>query len=78
MNTNHQAIRYLERVGRWLMAGMLAFLLFAGQIATHSRTTSASVSNTSVPALAMNGKIAFTSNRDGNREIYVMNADGTN
>ena len=23
------------------------------------------------------GKIAFTSNRDGNDEIYVMNADGT-
>ncbi|MDQ3648932.1 MAG: hypothetical protein M3458_01380 [Acidobacteriota bacterium] len=26
----------------------------------------------------MNGKIAFTSDRDGNREIYVMNNDGTN
>jgi Tol biopolymer transport system component len=25
-----------------------------------------------------NGKIAFTSNRDGNFEIYVMNADGSN
>src|SRR5688572_15258845 len=25
-----------------------------------------------------NGKIAFTSDRDGNREIYVMNPDGTN
>ncbi len=25
-----------------------------------------------------NGKIAFTSDRDGNREIYVMDADGTN
>ena len=24
------------------------------------------------------GKIAFTSNRDGNDEIYVMNDDGTN
>jgi Tol biopolymer transport system component len=24
-----------------------------------------------------NGKIAFTSDRDGNREIYLMNADGT-
>jgi Tol biopolymer transport system component len=33
------------------------------------------------PAFALrhrsNGKIAFTSDRDGNREIYVMNADGT-
>src|ERR1041384_8190465 len=29
-------------------------------------------------SLPANGKIAFTSDRDGNREIYVMNADGTN
>ena len=29
-----------------------------------------------IPADVM--KIAFTSNRDGNSEIYVMNADGTN
>jgi hypothetical protein len=28
--------------------------------------------------LRVNGKIAFTSNRDGNNEIYVMNADGSN
>src|SRR5262245_37465980 len=28
-------------------------------------------------ALHANGKIAFTSDRDGNLEIYVMNADGT-
>jgi hypothetical protein len=27
---------------------------------------------------ASNGKIAFVSNRDGNYEIYVMNADGSN
>ena len=30
------------------------------------------------PMLRANGKIAFTSNRDGNPEIYVMNPDGTN
>jgi Tol biopolymer transport system component len=29
-------------------------------------------------AAVAQGKIAFTSNRDGNEEIYVMNADGTN
>jgi TolB protein len=29
------------------------------------------------PALRANGKIAFTSNRDGNQEIYVVNNDGT-
>ena len=28
-------------------------------------------------SLRGNGMLAFTSNRDGNREIYVMNADGT-
>ena len=30
------------------------------------------------PTLRANGKIAFTSTRDGNLEIYVMNPDGTN
>jgi Tol biopolymer transport system component len=34
--------------------------------------------STNSAALHANGKIAFTSDRDGNREIYVMNADGTN
>jgi Tol biopolymer transport system component len=33
---------------------------------------------TALPTLHANGKIAFTSDRDGNQEIYVMNADGTN
>ena len=31
-----------------------------------------------VATLSVQGRIAFTSNRDGNDEIYVMNADGTN
>lgn len=30
-----------------------------------------------LPPARRNGKIAFTSDRDGNREIYVMNEDGT-
>jgi Tol biopolymer transport system component len=42
------------------------------QRATDSVSDSVTVS---VPSVA--GKIAFTSNRDGNNEIYVMNADGT-
>src|ERR1051326_8114570 len=29
-------------------------------------------------ALPANGKIAFATNRDGNFEIYVMNANGSN
>ncbi len=31
-----------------------------------------------MPGLKANGKIAFVSDRDGNNEIYVMNADGSN
>jgi len=38
----------------------------------------AAMSFAQTPALRANGKIAFTSDRDGNLEIYVMNADGTN
>jgi formylglycine-generating enzyme required for sulfatase activity len=32
---------------------------------------------TEAPASTVNGRIAFVSDRDGNREIYVMNADGS-
>lgn len=42
-------------------------LLLCGATTTFAQT----------PTLHANGKIAFTSDRDGNREIYVMNADGT-
>jgi len=45
---------------------------------TDNQGATGSVSDTvtvSPPSLA--GKIAFTSNRDGNNEIYVMNADGS-
>jgi Tol biopolymer transport system component len=37
-----------------------------------------SVSSTATLQTTQPCKIAFDSNRDGNREIYVMNADGTN
>ena len=30
-----------------------------------------------LPVMAAGGKIVFTSNRDGNEEIYLMNPDGT-
>ena len=30
-----------------------------------------------IPASSVNGKIAFASDRDGNREIYVMEPDGS-
>ncbi|MEQ1604281.1 MAG: carboxypeptidase regulatory-like domain-containing protein [Pyrinomonadaceae bacterium] len=45
---------------------LLALTLF-GVIATFAQT----------PTLRDNGKIAFTSDRDGNREIYVMEPDGS-
>ena len=35
------------------------------------------VASEPTPAPAANGRIAFTSDRDGNDEIYVMNADGS-
>ncbi len=38
----------------------------------------AAMSFAQTPTLRSNGKIAFTSSRDGNPEIYVMNTDGTN
>ncbi len=43
---------------------------------TPTRTATSTPTPTPMPTLL--GKIAFTSNRDGNREVYVMNADGTN
>ena len=46
--------------------GILALIIF-GAAATTAQTQT----------LRANGKIAFTSDRDGNREIYLMNADGT-
>ena len=48
--------------------------LAAGLMVTAA--TSPPASQAASPGL--NGKIAFISNRDGNQEIYVMNADGTN
>jgi len=47
---------------------MLLALLFCGALPALAQT----------PPLRANGKIAFTSFRDGNPEIYVMNSDSTN
>jgi uncharacterized repeat protein (TIGR01451 family) len=48
---------------------------FADEFAFAETSFSVHVNETSDQAT---GKIVFLSNRDGNREIYVMNADGTN
>jgi hypothetical protein len=39
--------------------------------------TDVAFANVTIPVLGTNGKIAFTSSRDGNNEIYTMNSDGT-
>lgn len=53
-------------------------LLFGFFLAAALATCAAAVSNRAEGAFpGLNGKIAFTSNRDGNQEIYVMNPDGS-
>ena len=47
---------------------MFLTLLLCGGLTSFAQT----------PTLRANGKIAFTSDRDGNQEIYLMNPDGTN
>jgi Tol biopolymer transport system component len=45
---------------------------------TQDHTISAAFTPNDFPQPSLTGKIAFTSTRHGNREIYVMNADGSN
>jgi Tol biopolymer transport system component len=57
----------------------LAGLLIWNVLLTGSPTQAARAGiSQPVSTAVANGKIAFTSDRDGNREIYLMNADGTN
>ena len=51
------------------IGGALAFMLLLTFV------TSPPAGHAALPGA--NGKIAFVSNRDGNFEIYVMNADGS-
>jgi len=53
------------------LIGALALFVAGFLIAAEMRSAVAS------PAAATNGKIAFVRHRDGNQEIYVMDADGT-
>ena len=50
---------------RWLIGGFLLLLVVLAAAACGGGASGP-------------GKIAFVSDRDGNREIYVMNADGSN
>ena len=40
--------------------------------------TAANTPSSSLPVAPLKGKIAFSSDRDGDREIYVMDDDGGN
>lgn len=65
MNTSYKSNILTKRCWKILTAVCLSAFLFV--TATFAQT----------PTLRANGKIAFTSDRDGNQEIYVMNNDGT-
>jgi len=59
-----------------LLAGILAAILAGGAC---SRSPTPTPAHTALPPLSGSGggRIAFASNRDGNYEIYAMNADGS-
>jgi Tol biopolymer transport system component len=62
--------------GRTALA--IAALMLLQATSTYGQTEAAIIATTiSAPALPSNGKIAFTSDRDGNQEIYVMSSDGS-
>jgi Tol biopolymer transport system component len=57
-----------KTMANWLCLGFSAVFILAFVTSVLAQT----------PTLRANGKIAFTSDRDGNLEIYVMNPDGSN
>jgi hypothetical protein len=82
-NQKHHAARLLALA----LATAMLIDLYAVTSYSATRPSSFSVAETNgatipliqpqTPALKANGKIAFTSDRDGNPEIYVTNGDGT-
>ena len=71
------ATRHLLRRGAIGTALPLAVVGCSGPDVTAPATEVPQVSAGASPSLSQTGRIAFVSNRDGNNEIYVMNADGT-
>ena len=68
MPHHHRVLFANRRAGLFGLLALLTGLTLLGRQLTPARAAFPGV----------NGKIAFTSNRDGNDEIYVMNADGSN
>ena len=73
----------IQATGLWKFIFPLALtLLFLPNLVsarnTDRKPRTRATATTGTPITHTNGKIAFSSNRDGNWEIYVMNADGTN
>ena len=64
MNANYKS----RTPANWLWRCLSAVIILTFGTSAFSQT----------PSQRVNGKIAFTSDRDGNLEIYVMNPDGTN
>ena len=64
--------RLLRRLVSATGKGVVGLLIVTGVAVSGIR------SSTAEAAVVYNGKIAFVSNRDGNDEIYVMDADGSN
>src|SRR5689334_19079267 len=60
----------LRRRRARLVLGLTGVVLLLSSVVGPSASVQAAFAGT-------NGKIAFTSQRDGNPEIYVMNADGS-
>ncbi len=65
------------------MVGLLSWNTLPPQlagraVAAATRTDLTRLADQPVSRAMTNGKIAFTSDRDGNQEIYLMNADGSN
>jgi Tol biopolymer transport system component len=57
--------KLIRRYLRYALSASLLLVLIAGAVTVYAAFPGA------------NGKIAFDSDRDGNEEVYVMNADGT-
>ncbi len=62
------------RYAFYLLLGTLVIVCLTGCKDGPNSTAETSMTDITEP----NGKIAFTTNRDGNKEIYLMDADGSN